>query len=444
MPENKSRTIKPVVLALMIIAGFGNLVSIKAQVIPDEVRLPDGQGAWMIFQDNKTSIGGAYLPGHIYVIVQSDGKVFHRKYFETLQPATPWCHEQFTAEEMRNIRSAVANAKPGTWDAVYGPFLSTLGPYRAFRLFIRDASGKSVESKTTLFRFYDIPAGLADLLNATDAAGNLAFSNCAKPAPEGEPDKIENGAPIYAVNQAGDLLWYNHSGFQTGEKNWANQTQAKPVGQEWGGNVKIFKGNPRGKDGVIYTVSKEGYLSWYKHNGYASGSKDWINGKNVNINFNARQVFAAGGGIIYLLDNAGDLYWYKHLGYANGEKLWANNGKGIKVNDTVTNRWKEAAQVFSGGDGVIYLIDASGALYWQKHLGFQDGTPRWSAQKQIGNGWQNLRQVFSIGDGIIYALKNDGTLLWQKHEGFTSGDGLWAKGGAASTVGNGWNFTFVF
>jgi hypothetical protein len=195
---------------------------------------------------------------------------------------------------------------------------------------------------------------------------------------------------------------------------------------------------------VIYTVSKEGYLTWYKHKGYASGSTDWLNGKNVNINFNARQIFAAGGGIIYLMDQAGNLYWYKHLGYANGEKIWANNGKGIKVNDATSGKWKEAEQVFAGGDGVIYSIDASGALYWQKHLGFQDGTPRWSEQKKIASGWQNLRQVFSIGDGIIYALKNDGTLLWQNHEGFQSGDVLWAKRGAASQVGNGWDFKFVF
>lgn len=444
MPDNKSRTIKRIILALMMIALSGGFVSTQAQVIPDEVRLPDAKGSWMIFQDNKTSIGGAYLPGHIYVIAQSDGKVFHRKFLDSLQPATPWCQDNFTTEGMRDIKSAVASSKPETWDSVYGPFLSILGPYRAVRLFIRDANGKSVEYKTTLFRFHDIPAGLADLLNATDAAGDLAFSRCAKSLPDDEADKIENGATIYAVNRAGDLLWYNHSGFQNGVSAWANHTQAKEVGHDWAGNVKIFKGNLQGKDGVIYTVSKEGYLTWYKHNGYASGSTDWVNGKNVNINFNGRQVFAGGGGIIYLLDNAGDLYWYKHLGYANGDKTWANNGKGIKVSDTVNNQWKDAQFVFSGGDGVIYLIDASGNLYWQKHLGFQDGTPRWSGQKKIGNGWQNLRQVFSIGDGIIYALKNDGTLLWQKHEGFANGAMLWAKGGAASTIGSSWNFIFVF
>lgn len=85
-----------------------------------------------------------------------------------------------------------------------------------------------------------------------------------------------------------------------------------------------------------------------------------------------------------------------------------------------------------------------GDLYWSKHLGFQDGTAKWSDRKKIGNGWQNLRQVFASGDGIIYAVKDDDTLLWQKHTGFATRTVLWENNGAAKTIGNGWEFNFVF
>jgi hypothetical protein len=425
---------------------FANPLSTKAQALPEAAILPDGKGAWAVDQLFKTSIGGAYTGGYIRVVILSDGKVFHRKFFDSLQPATPWCQDQFTAEEMRDIRAAMARATPSAWQRSYGEMVSALSPFRRLTITVRAAGGQAVDYTTLVYREPAMPDEVARIVRATDTAGNLAFNNCANstasnPAPV--VDKVENGATIYAVNGQGDLLWYNHSGFQNGEASWANRAQAKPVGHEWGENVKIFKGDPRGGDGVIYTVSKEGYLTWYKHQGYASGSTDWLNGKNVNINFSGRQVFTAGGGIIYLLDAAGDLYWYKHLGYASGEKIWANNGKGLKVSETVNN-WQTAQHLFSGGDGVIYLVDANGDLYWQKHLGFQDGTPRWSAQKKIGSGWRNLRQIFCVGEGIIYAVKSDGTFLWQRHEGFASGAAQWAKSGAASAVGNGWQFKFVF
>lgn len=435
-------------LLLMVIANLTIPLSVNAQIsLPDEAKMPDGKGAWVIEQKFKTSIGGAYTPGYIYIIIQSDGIVFHRKFFQDARPATPWCKDKFTAEEMREIRDAVARSKPTTWDSNYGPFINVLAPFRALTLTMRDTNGKIAEYATTLWRFYDLPLGLANLANAIDAAGDLAFANCAKSLPNNnEPviDKLEKGTTIYAVNGKGNLLWYNHSGFQNGDAVWANNGSAKNVGYEWAGNTKIFKGDPRGKDGVVYTVSKEGYLSWYKHNGYASGSTDWINGKNVGIGFDGQQVFAAGGGVIYMIDNAGNLYWYKHLGYANGDKTWLNNGKGIKISNATNNNWRNAQFVFSGSDGVIYSIDNNGNLYWNKHLGFADGTIRWSGQTKIGSGWQNLRQVISSGDGIIYAVTNDGTLLWQKHTGFSSGAATWANNGTAKKIGSGWNFNFVF
>lgn len=435
------QTIK--ILTLVIVVICGNILSITAQGLPDEAVLPDGKGAWAVDQNFKTNIAaGGYLVGYIRVIILSDGKVFHRKSFDNGQPATPWCQDKFTAEEMRGIRGAVANSKPTAWDASYGPFISILGPFKALIITMRNSNGKIVEYKTTLWRFYDLPADIAKIGAATDTVGDLAFSNCAKTLPNNEPiiDKIENGATMYAVDSKGDLLWYNHSGFQNGEPTWANNGAGKNVGNGWADNLKVFKANPNGKDKIVYTVSQEGWLSWYKHNGYASGSSDWETPKNVGIGFNGQHVFSGGNGVIYLIDKAGEIYWYKHLGYQTGEKTWLNNGVGKKIEAG----WNDARHVFSGGDGIIYKIDSQGDLYWSKHLGFQDGTAKWSEQKKVGSGWQNLRQVFSGGNGIINAVKNDGTLLWQKHNGFATGTVLWANNGAAKTIGSGWNFNFVF
>jgi hypothetical protein len=344
---------------------------------------------------------------------------------------------------MRDIRSAVAIAKPAAWEPNYGPYINAFTPFKALFLTIRDSKGRAIEYKTTLWRFYDLPSGIVQITNAVDKAGDIAFGNCARSVSVNDPvtEKTEKGAPIYAVNKAGDLLWYNHSGFQNGDAVWANNGSAKEVGHEWAGNIKVFKGDPGGKDGIIYTVSKDGLLSWYKHNGYASGSTDWETPKNVGKGFNGQQIFSGGGGVIYSINDAGELYWYKHLDSKNGDKIWANNGIGKKIGNV---GWKDAKFVFSGNGGVIYLIDNRGDLYWSKHLGFQDGTNAWQERKKVGSGWQNFSQIFSGGDGIIYTLKTDGTFYWYKHTGLSNGAATWANNGSAKEIGKGWNFSFVF
>jgi hypothetical protein len=409
--------------------------------LPDEAALPAGKGSWVVDQNFKTSIGGTYINGYIRVLVQSDGMVFHRKFFDTGQPATPWCQVKFTNDEMREIRGAVAKSNPAAWQPKYGQWISVLAPFRILVITIRGAKDQIAEYKTGLWRFTDLPTDVSAIANAIDDAGTLAFTKCQNSSSQNIESVSAAGEPIYVVRKNGDLVWYKHTGFQSGNFTWVNDTVGKIVGNSWAANLKIFKGNPRGTDGIVYTVNQEGWLSWYKHNGYASGSPDWEMPRNVGNGFNGQQVFSGGNGVIYLINNAGELYWYKHLGYKSGDKIWANNGIGKKVGNT---GWKDARFVFSGGDGVIYLIDNRGDLYWSKHLGLQDGTDKWQERRKIGSGWLNLRQVFSGGGGIIYAVKDNGDLVWQKHEGFTNGVNLWAKSGKASEIGKGWNFDFVF
>jgi hypothetical protein len=170
-----------VILKLIMAIFYLNILYINGQQLPDEATMPDGNGAWVIEQKFKNSIGGPYLPGITYVIIQSNGVVFHRKFFDVGTPATPWCQDKFTVKEMSDIRGGIAISKPAGWDASYGPFLSILGPFRALTLTMRTSQGKLVVYKTTLWRFYELPADIAKIVNAVDDAGNLAFTNCAKP-----------------------------------------------------------------------------------------------------------------------------------------------------------------------------------------------------------------------------------------------------------------------
>lgn len=263
------------------------------------------------------------------------------------------------------------------------------------------------------------------------------------------------GTPIYAVKGNGDLLWYSHIGFQTGDFDWANYGTAKQVGSYWAQSLNILKGDPKGGDGVIYRVDQNGDLYWYKHYGHYNGGLGWENGKKIGNGWKSREVISGGGGVLYSLQYDGTLLWQKHEDYQSGAVVWANRGIARKVgaaNDNLLNPttrkttfigWNNAKFIFSGGGGVIYSIDDKGDLYWNRHLGFQDGTDRWGERKKIGNGWQAMRQVFSGGGGIIYAVNNEGKLFWFQHTGVLNGANTWMEN-SGNVIGSGWIFDFVF
>ena len=244
------------------------------------------------------------------------------------------------------------------------------------------------------------------------------------------------GGPIYGIADNGDLNWYFHQGAHNGSALWANSGQAIKVGSAWSEGRMVFKGDPHGRDGVIYRVDSRGDLYWYKHLGYATGSDSWIAGKKVGSGWQgARLGFAADKGVVYLIDQSGDLYWYRHLGYRNGTAVWANDGIGAKVGVG----WGNARFVFAGGNGVIYMVDRRGDLYWYRHTGHTDGSFEWTSSRgaKVGSGWNEAAVVFSGGDGLIYALKRDDNLYWYKHSGYQTGTASWAPG-TGNRIGFGW------
>ncbi|MEP6902209.1 MAG: tachylectin-related carbohydrate-binding protein [Actinomycetota bacterium] len=273
---------------------------------------------------------------------------------------------------------------------------------------------------------------------------------------EAQEPRVGPGVPIYAIKgNNGNLLWYKHLGFQNGDFNWANNGVQKLVGLDWEATADIFKGDPNGQDGVIYRVDRKYDLYWYKHNGYSNGTPAWENGKKIGSGWRSRQVISGGGGILYSLQYDGTLLWQKHKDYYGGSAVWANNGVARKVgaaDDRVLNAktlkstfvgWNTARIIFSEGYGTIYMIDNKGDLYWNRHLGYLDGTDKWDERKKIGSGWQNMRTVFAGGDGIIYAVDNTGKLFWYKHTGMMNGANFWVHN-TGREIGNGWLLDFVF
>jgi hypothetical protein len=259
---------------------------------------------------------------------------------------------------------------------------------------------------------------------------------------------------IYGIDADGRLQWYRHDGARTGlgfqtPGAWQG---ARPVGRGWNDVKRVFPGGGN----IIYAITADGTLKWYQHNGFNTGlglesASSWTSSKNVGRGWDGFvDVFSAGEGVIYLIQPDGTLKWHRHLAYRTGEGLETPGAWATSRN--VGRGWAGYKHVFSGGNGVIYAIANDGTLKWLRHKAYRTGegleTPgAWEGPKNVGRGWGDVQQVFSPGDGIIYAIMADGTLRWFKHVGYLEGRGVESAGAweGPKDVGRGWaELTNVF
>ena len=105
---------------------------------------------------------------------------------------------------------------------------------------------------------------------------------------------------------------------------------------------------------------------------------------------NYKSVFASGDGIIYAITPEGNLNWYKHLGYLNGSD-------GMQGAITISNsgKWKNFKFVFAN-EGIIYGVSNTGDLWMYRYSGYRTGTGKINGPYLIGKGgWSNYLNVFS-------------------------------------------------
>ena len=222
-------------------------------------------------------------------------------------------------------------------------------------------------------------------------------------------------------------------------------------------------------EGVIYAVTQDYRLLWYRHTGIADGRNAWaahlpvpagqLDGQ-IGGGWNFKQVFSGGGGIIYAVTNDYRLLWYGHSAFADGQIGWTlppAQTDDKKMAGQIGEGWN-FKHVFGGGNGVIYAVTQDNRLLWYRHTGFADGRDAWAPHLpvppgrldgQIGEGW-DFKQVFSGGDEVIYAVTHDNRLLWYRHTGAADGRDAWAPhlpvpaGQLPGQIGGGWNFIHVF
>jgi hypothetical protein len=238
----------------------------------------------------------------------------------------------------------------------------------------------------------------------------------------------DHNGDIYTIANDGKLRWFQHNDRMIGTNILANSQKAKIVGDMTGlddwSTHKIVPAN----DGVIYMINNAGQLLWSRYDSKITNNQQWANRNKItaigNGWHNYQHVFSGGDGVIYAITTNGKMRWFRHTGWQDGSNKWAS-GSGRQV----SRGWQDTIKVFSGGDGVIYSIIKSGRLRWHKHIGRLTGADNWSNKgihKTVGFNWQNFHQVFSTGDGVIYGTTANGTLVWHRHNGWLTGTDFWA------------------
>jgi hypothetical protein len=187
----------------------------------------------------------------------------------------------------------------------------------------------------------------------TDVAGDFATKGTEVPRNVGNgwqnfkqvfstsEDSRFGGDPIiYAIAQDDTLKWYRF-----GDKPWENP---KDVGSGWGNFKTVFSTG----EGIIYAITQEGKLLWHKHNffkygvgaeGQGSGGQTaWEGPKEVGRGWqNFKHVFSSNEGVIYAVTKEGKLLWYKHQGYLNGLPVW------LGPREVASAGWEKFEHVFA-------------------------------------------------------------------------------------------------
>jgi Tachylectin len=181
-------------------------------------------------------------------------------------------------------------------------------------------------------------------------------------------------------------------------------------------------------DGSVYAQDRTGELRWYKDT--LRDGTDGFTGANqgnvIDTDWdNYKSVFSGGDGILYAIDNSGKLRWYRDT-LRDGTPASGGSSPSFGApneGNIIGTGWGNFTKVFSGGDGVIYAIDATGGLRWYDDVardgsgivaGFPTSFPGPNQGALIGTGWNAFTDVFSTADGNIYAVQPSGAMLWYK------------------------------
>jgi hypothetical protein len=160
---------------------------------------------------------------------------------------------------------------------------------------------------------------------------------------------------------------------------------SQKVGTNWGHFKHVFTVG----GGIIYAVDNGGRLLWYEHLGVKEKTEKWNGGQEVASGWGnfTHIIPIITTGIIFAIDTSGNLYRYNHTGWVTGAATWEDWNP-----PPIGNGWGGFTKVFSGGNGYsLYGINANGDVL---HYQFSETGALLSGPTRVGEGWGGFTEVW--------------------------------------------------
>ena len=193
---------------------------------------------------------------------------------------------------------------------------------------------------------------------------------------------------IYGITNDNFMQWFRLYRYHGNMQDKQSPESRGFIGEGWG-DIKYALS---GSNGVIYAITNAGNLLWYRHAGFQTGTYSWAAGsaKQIGRGWQVAQfIFSGGGnGVIYAVINS-QLRRYHHAGFLTGDGK--EDGSTLTFATIANNiNWSQVHQVFSAGLGIIYVVLNDHRLFWFQDLGFSDFSNNnlQSSSTAIGTGWQ--------------------------------------------------------
>ena len=153
-----------------------------------------------------------------------------------------------------------------------------------------------------------------------------------------------------------------------------------------------------------------------------------------------------GDGVIYGVQADGALVFFRHAGWSSGSREWSNGGGRV-----IGDGFHQFTRVLASADGQLFGVRADGSIRWYRYV-FSNrltGEGTWAAGSgaTIGSGFGQYPRMFGGWGGVLFCVDDNGVLWWYR---YTAGNGAsgpesWANGGSGRRIGDGWKpFVHLF
>jgi Tachylectin len=148
------------------------------------------------------------------------------------------------------------------------------------------------------------------------------------------------GITLFAVEASGDLRWYRYSGDgerdPSGSRGW-HRNSGNVVGNGWAVFQRVV-----GTGGALFGIDADGALRWYSYGGRGerdpSGTSGWARNSGAQIGHSWQHFRHVTGGstdsagfgtVLYAISPNGEMRWYRYDGHAepdpSGHAGWHRN-----------------------------------------------------------------------------------------------------------------------